>query len=505
MSPPPAVVIGVDIGTTSTKVAAYDASGQRRAEGESGYPLDEPQPGYAVQDPGTVLDAVTAVLRQVVGTVRRLGLPIAGVAFSSAMHSLLAVDQQGRPLTPSITWADLRAVEQAERLRQEPLGRDLHRHTGTPIHPMSPLCKLIWFRETQPDVLQAAQRWLGIKDYVVAQLTGQWVMDRSIASSTGLYDLREATWYAPALTQAGIGAGQLPTVVPTEHQINLTDTASAELGLVGVPLIVGAGDGPLANLGAGAIRPGVAACSIGTSGAIRVMVEDPGIDPQGRVFCYQLTEGLWAVGGAISNGGAVLDWAGKALASDLDANDKEQLIALAAQAPPGSDGLLMLPYLMSERAPHWSALARGVYIGLNRGHRRPHLIRAALEGVCQQLALVLEAVREAGYQVREIRATGGFLRGHILRSLLTDVLGVDVSFTAATEGSAFGAALLGMRALGLIDSLELAADLVPVVETIHPNGEHAALYRRQRAVFDALFDTLTPAFQALHQQPGTDT
>lgn len=500
-----AVVIGVDIGTTSTKVAAYDTFGQRRAEGESGYPLDEPQPGYAVQDPGKVLEAVLGVLRQVVGTVRRLGLPIAGVAFSSAMHSLLAIDEDGHPITASITWADLRAVEQAERLRQLPLGRDLHRHTGTPIHPMSPLCKLIWFHEAQPDVAGAARLWVGIKEYVVAQLTDQWVMDRSIASSTGLFDLQEATWYAPALTEAGIGAGQLPTVVPTEHQLGLADTVAADLNLVGVPLIVGAGDGPLANLGAGAIRPGVAACSIGTSGAIRVMVEDPGIDPQGRVFCYQLTEGLWAVGGAISNGGAVLDWAGKALAPDLDADDKDQLIALAAQAPPGSDGLLMLPYLMSERAPHWSALARGAYIGLNRGHRRPHLIRAALEGVCQQLALVLEAVRDAGYQVREIRATGGFLRQHLMRSLLTDVLGADVSFTAATEGSAFGAALLGMRSLGLTDSLELGADLVPVIETIHPNAQHAALYRRQRVVFDGLFDTLAPAFEALHQHPSTET
>jgi gluconokinase len=217
------------------------------------------------------------------------------------------------------------------------------------------------------------------------------------------------------------------------------------------------------------------------------------------VFCYELTEGRWAVGGAISNGGSILDWVGKALAPDVAATDKDHLIALAAEAPAGSDGLLMLPYLMSERAPHWSALARGVYVGLTRAHERPHLIRAAMEGVCQQLALVLEAVQDAGYQVREIRATGGFLRDHMVRTMFTDVLGSDVSFTAATDGSAFGAALLGMRALGLIESLEVAAELVPIEETLHPNVESAAIYRQQRAVFDGLFDTMEPAFRALYK------
>jgi gluconokinase len=158
----------------------------------------------------------------------------------------------------------------------------------------------------------------------------------------------------------------------------------------------------------------------------------------------------------------------------------------------------MLPYLISERAPHWSPIARGAYIGLTRAHRRPHLIRAAMEGVCQQLALVLEAVRQSGYQIGEIRATGGFLRDHFARGLLTDVFGSDVSFTAATDGSAFGAALLGMRALGLIETLDVAADLVPIVETLRPDPDHAAVYRRQRSVFDGLFETLAPTFRTLY-------
>jgi gluconokinase len=492
------VVVGIDIGTTSTKVAAYDTSGRRRCEAEAGYPLAEPEPGYAVQDPGAVLDAVLGSLGNVVAATRDAGIAIAGVSFSSAMHSLIALDGAGVALTPSITWADIRATDQAERLRALTLGADLHHRTGTPVHPMSPLTKLIWFRETEPALFSSAARWVGIKEYVMSHLTGENVVDRSIASATGLMDLASLAWWPPALELAGVRADQLPSIVATTELLAFRPAMAAQLGVQGVPVVVGAGDGPLANLGVGAVRPGVAACSLGTSGAVRVVVENPGVDPLGRVFCYALTDERWAVGGAISNGGVVLEWARQALAPEVARGQEGSLVALAAQAPPGSDGLLMLPYLLSERAPHWSALARGAYIGLTRAHRRPHLVRAALEGVCQQIALVLEAVRAAGNEIREIRATGGFLRDPFTRELLTDVVGREIGFTAATEGSAFGAALLGMQALGLIETIEMAADLVPVEEIRSPNGSTAAFYRRDRAIFDGLYDKLEPAFRALH-------
>lgn len=495
------VVVGVDIGTTATKVVAYDVAGGRRGEATAGYPLDEPLAGEAVQDPSRVLAAVLRALGDVAAQATREGAVIRGLSFSSAMHSLIALDPAGVALTPSITWADLRAVDQAERLRAGPAGMQLHRRTGTPVHPMAPLAKLVWFREREPAVFASAARWLGIKEFVIAHLTGEYVMDLSIASGTGLLDLALRRWWPPALEIAGIDAGRLPPVVPTTQVLSLREPVSADLGLAGVPVVVGAGDGPLANLGVGAIRPGVAGCSIGTSGAIRVTVEAPGVDPGGRVFCYALTEDRWSVGGAVSNGGAVLQWAADALAPDLAGSPPEALIAIAAQADAGSDGLLMLPYLLSERAPHWSALARGAYVGLTRAHRRPQLIRAALEGVCQQLALVLQAVRDAGNEVHEIRGTGGFLRDPFTRQLLADVLGADVSFTTAAEGSAFGAALLGMQDLGLIGSIDVAADLVPVEEQWHPRPWASARYEEQRRLFDTLYQTLAgPGARAGHRR-----
>jgi gluconokinase len=269
-----------------------------------------------------------------------------------------------------------------------------------------------------------------------------------------------------------------------------------------LPLVLGAGDGPLANLGVGAVRPGVAACSVGTSGALRLMVERPVVDQAGRTFCYALTEDRWLVGGAINNGGVVLQWAGDALAPELGEHVEAELLEIAAQAPPGSDALVMLPSLLSERAPHWSAVPRGAYVGLTRAHRREHLVRSALEGVCQQLALVLASLRDAGNEVREIRATGGFARSELWRQMLCDAFGRPVGFPVGHQGSGFGAALLAMEALGLVASIDRAAELIVIDEIRRPEPAAAATYAAMLPIFAALHDALGPAFTQLRDLDG---
>jgi gluconokinase len=491
------IVIGVDIGTTSTKSVAYDQHGRGLSQHAVEYRLDEPAPGYAEQDPDVILAAVIETVRVV---ARQSPGPITALSFSTAMHSLIGLDPDGHPLTASITWADTRAAVQAERLRASTAGLALHRRTGTPIHPMSPLTKLIWFHEQEPKLSERVGHWVGIKDYVLLELCDALVTDHSVASGSGLMDLQTLSWDPPALQLAGITAEQLPELVATTTVLpGLTSAAAQAIGLpANTPVVVGAGDGPLANLGLGAVRPGVAALSIGTSGALRVMVEHPAVDPRGGVFCYALTADRWTVGGAINNGGIVLAWAGDAIAPDIGQHP-ETLIDLAATAQPGSGGLIMLPYLLSERAPHWSSLPRGAYIGLTREHRRPHLLRAALEGVCQQLALVLHSVRAAGNEVRALRATGGFARSPFWRQLLADVLDMEIEFPAGHEGSSFGAALLALQALGIIDSIDVAADLVHITETVRPDPATAAIYRSLQPIHADLYDALAPAFTALRR------
>lgn len=488
------LVIAVDVGTTATKVGAYAPTGALLAGAERGYPLHAPQPGWAEQDPEQILGVVIALVAQV---VREVGAGrVAGLAFSSAMHTLMALDDAGRPMTGLTSWADTRAEQQAERLRSGPEGLALHRRTGTPVHPMSPMVRLAWFAEHAPQLAAQARTWCGIKEYLLLRLCGELVIDHSLASASGLMELETLAWDAEALAVAGVGAEQLPRLVPTTHVLGVTDDAAAHLGVrAGTPVVVGGGDGPLANLGVGAVRPGMAALSLGTSGALRVVVDRPAVDPEGRVFCYALAPGLWVVGGAVTNGGLVMRWALEALAPDLGPGQERELLAEAARAPAGSGGLLMLPYLLSERAPQWSSLARGAYVGLTRDHGREHLVRAALEGVCLQLSLVLDSMRAAGLVVEQVRATGGVMRSELWRQLLADTLAMPIDLTDEGQGSGYGAAVLGMLALGLVDSIEAAS--AAVLSTVEPDQANVEIYARLRPVFRGLTEALTPSFAAL--------
>jgi gluconokinase len=495
------VVIGVDVGTTSTKAIAFTVAGEAVAGGHRGYALTSRHPGYAEQDPDEVVAAATAATAEAVSAAVAAGYRVAGLSFSAAMHSVIGLDASGRPITPVVTWADRRAAEQARRLRTGPRGLALHRRTGTPVHPMSPVVKLRWFLDEQPGVALQVRHWVGIKDYLLYRLTGELVVDHSMASAMGMFHLEHGGWDPEALAYAGVTEAKLPELVPTTAVLRLRHGG---LGLSdGTPLVVGGGDGPLANLGVGAIRPGAVACSIGTSGALRVASDRPMVDARGRVFCYVLAPGRWIVGGAVNNGGHVLEWLGDAVAPGLDPS---AVLAEAARADAGCGGLLFLPYLLGERAPHWSGDPRAVYLGLTREHRRHHLLRAGLEGVCLQLAVVLTALGEAGVDVREIRATGGFSRSPLWRRILAGTFGRPVGFAASPEGSSLGAALLGATALGLLDDLDRAAELVRVTEVTQPDPVDAEVYAALLPIFDSVFEALTPAFDALarvHVVPPT--
>lgn len=500
------VVIGLDTGTTSTKAVAAGVGGEVRAMTSVGYPLLVPGSGRAELDPVRMCEAALEALRDVAGQVHERGDTVLGICLSAAMHGLVPLDAEGRALAPLITWADGRAAAQSNALAADGRARPLQARTGTPVHPMSPLVKLAWWRTEDAGLLRAATRWGGVKDLMVTTLCGPGQpLDLSCAGATGLYDIHARRWDPEALDIAGIGPGQLAEVVPTTHRLApLLPGVAAATGLPeSTPVIIGAADGPLANLGLGAVAPGVAAVSIGTSGALRTIVDAPRIDDAGRLFCFALTEDHWVVGGAVNNGGSVIRWAAQAFAAgdgpaphgeaadELDAN----LLAEAAHVPAGSDGLLCLPYLLGERAPWWKAGLRGAYIGLRREHGRAHLVRAAVEGVCQQLALVRDGLTAAGVQLVEVRATGGAVESPLWLSTLAATLDQPVRTSASPEGTAVGACLLGLHALGALPDLAAAADLVRAGEPVRPDPAAAQFYRRLRPLVErsalAIVDVLT--------------
>ncbi|SDS16229.1 gluconokinase [Actinoplanes derwentensis] len=502
------VVIGIDTGTTSTKGIAAGPAGEIRALTSVHYPLAVPGPGRAELDPVRITDAARKVLADVTATCRENGDRVIAVSLSSFLHALLPMDAAGQPLGPVVTWADNRSAGECERIVADGDARQLQARTGTPVHPMSPLTKLAWWAQEDPAALRDTPRWGGVKELVVAALTGgPFLVDLSVASGTGLYDIHSRRWDQDALTIAGVRPEQLAEVVPTTQALTLSPQVAAAAGLPPeTPLIIGAADGPLANLGVGAVSPGVGAVSLGTSGALRTVVGAPTSDNAGRLFCYALTEDRWVIGGAVNNAGSVVRWAGQALdpgtagssrgSGGEDDDDRDaRLLDEAAGIVAGSEGLLCLPYLLGERAPWWRPGMRGAYLGLRREHGRPHLVRAAVEGVCQQLALVRDSFDAEGNPLTEIRATGGAAASRLWITVLASALDLPVTVADVPEGTALGACLLARHALGELPDLDQAAALVPTGTPTRPDPADAALYRRLRPLVEksalAVLDVVT--------------
>jgi gluconokinase len=495
-------IAGVDIGTSSAKALVVDPDGRIVASASRDYPLYRSVERQAEQDADQVLEAVMQSLRTAVRNARRADFLVGAISVSAAMHSLIAIDFEGRPMTSSITWADNRAADQAARLRSSKEGRAIYQRTGTPLHAMSPLAKLLWFRDEEPELFGAVDRWVSIKEFVLLGMTGELVVDHSIASASGLFSLRALDWDQEVLDLIGITPTMLPELVPTTHVVErlLPDAASYLRLPRKCPVVVGASDGALANIGVGAVRPGALVCSIGTSGAVRATTDRPSTDDAGRLFCYVLGEGRWIVGGPINNGGSALTWARAALFPELaDADDAFAVLDDAAAAvPAGAGGLVFLPYLLGERAPQWDPAARAVFFGLSSHHERSHMLRAVLEGVAMQLNSVLTLVEETmATGVEDVRATGGFARMSSWRRILASVFGRGIRFPSSHESSAWGAAALGMLALNRIESLDWVEDHVEFEETCDPDPTDAATYARMSDLFGALYGRLKPAFEEL--------
>jgi gluconokinase len=474
------VVVGLDVGTTAVKAAAFADDGSWRHT----VVRDRPAAG-AEQDPGAVRDAALGALAECAASCA--GHQVLAVSVSTAMHGLIALDAAMRPLTPLLTWADDRAAEQAWRLREDGRAGELHRVTGTPVHPMTPLAKLLWFRERDQRVWAAARRWGGLKEWVLWQLTGAFVTEISSASGTGLLDLAARDWSPAALALTGIGPDLLPPVLATTAILELSAAAARATGLpAGTPVVTGAADGPLGNLGTAATAPGVAGLSLGTSGAARTVVPGPYADPEGRLFCYALTGTSWVVGGALGNGGSVVRWAGDVLAPGESGPDRDiGILRLAGTVPAGSDGLVMRPYLLPERAPLWTPQLRGAYLGLTHRHTRAHLARAAVEGVALGLARIVEDLERIA-PVTSVRLTGGAFRAPLWRRVVAAALDRPAVLVSGAEGSALGAAALGLHAVGgtatpeeavaRLDPASTEGEPVPVAEA------EAEVYRAMRRV-----------------------
>jgi gluconokinase len=473
-------MIGVDIGTSSTKVIAYSNKGKILTLARRSYPLLQPEPGYAEQDPETLYTAVTESISEVCKQLEGQA-DIAGFSFSSAMHSFLALDKDNNPITNIITWADTRSSGEAERLGMHADAKLLYESTGVPMHPMTPLTKICWLQHNMPLLAGKTTMYSGIKEYILFRLMGVHLIDHSIASATGMFNIHTLKWYKPALEMAGITENQLPQIVGTTQALYSLDPAlQKKWGLSrNTPFFTGASDGCLANLGTGAVETGDLAVTVGTSGAVRMAAASALPDKMGRTFNYVLTPSLYIAGGPVNNGGIILKWftenfLNKSFSGEADFNS---FLDEAAKAPAGSAGLICLPYFMGERAPVWNARLTGVFSGVQLQHRREHMMRAIVEGISFSLRQIAEILTESQGAYTRIFASGGFVHSASWMQWLADIFNRPVHISQTEDASAIGAAMLGWLALGEIDHIAQTKQWIEIQQTYQPDPAAHELYR----------------------------
>jgi gluconokinase len=427
---------------------------------------------------------------------------VRSICFLASMHSVLAIDNHGVPLGNVITWADNRGKKEANELKKSALGKLLYDVTGTPIHPMSPLVKIAWFKNNDKERFAKTFKFLSVKSYIIQQLTGEYVIDYSLASATGLLNIHSMTWESKALDFAGIDSARLPHLTSVfSSPGKLRREYQTSLGLPSdTQIMIGSSDGCMATLGAGIWREDKATVTIEDSGAVRVVGKQVLKDDKQRFFNYLIKENCYVSGGPTNNGGVIFEWFAKQFGDSNAPFDTEQimegLVREAYNIQAGSEGLLFLPYLLGERAPLWNASARGSYFGINIKHERPHFIRATIEGILFEIYSIGKILEEHR-TISSLSVNGSFATIPFCSQLLADIFNKPVHTVMNFSSAARGAFLLNAIDMGIYTDLEAAAGSTPFLDTIHPRQNDHAVYSRYFQIFERLSTKLEDEFEAI--------
>ena len=508
-------LLGIDIGTTGTKVLLVDERGEVIAGVVNTYPLSSPHPDWMEQDPAYWWQAAREGTRQVISASSVNPREIAGVGLTGQYHGAVLVDNRGQALRPCILWCDQRTAQQSEGIR-EIVGREkLLEITGSAGFPYFTACKILWVRENEPSVYEKLYKLLLPKDYVRFKLTGTFVTDVTDASGTLLLDSRRRKWSGEMLQYLQLIPDILPECLESADVSGyVTEQAAQMTGLAkGIPVIAGAGDQAAQAVGNGIIEEGLIICTLGTSGVIFASTDTLCQDPQGRVdsFCHAVP-GKWHVMGVVQSAGGSLRWFRDSLCqyeseqAGRTGKDVYQILAqMAGQVGIGSEDLIFLPYLNGERHPYCDPLARGVFFGLSLRHTKSHLIRSVMEGVAYGLRDSLEVMKELELPIREVRLSGGGSRSQLWRQILSGVNNTDIVTMNSTEGAAFGAAILAGVGSGIYkDIQEACSEMVRPIDAIHPENKAVALYNAYYGIYRSLYPLLKRKFLELSRvtHPG---
>ncbi|MBC7249789.1 MAG: xylulokinase [Anaerolineae bacterium] len=490
--------VGIDASTTATKALLMSADGEVLGVASSEYSYETPRPMWTEQHPDLWWQATVESIRRVLAESGVSPSEVKGVGLTGQMHGLVLLDDDGQVLRPAILWNDQRTGAECDEIRQR-LGKErLIQITGNDALTGFTAPKILWVKNNEPQIFERVRHILLPKDYVRYKLTGEYATDKAGGAGTLLFDLEKRDWSKAVLEALEIDPAWLPpTFEGTAVTGYISPQAAEATGLVaGTPVVGGGGDQSAQAVGVGAVEPGIVALTLGTSGVVFASTNEPFIEPEGRLhaFCHAVP-GRWHLMGVMLSAGGSLRWYRDTLAPGVDF---DTLLAPVAEVPPGSEGLLYLPYLTGERTPYPDPLARGAFVGLTVRHTRAHLTRAVLEGVAFGLRDSFELMKEVGLaDITQVRVSGGGARSPLWRQIMADVLGVELVTVNTTEGAAYGAAVLAATGVGAFSDVDSACAAIIRLTGRTAPGPARAAYQQLYPLYRDLYPALRPSFNAI--------
>lgn len=495
-------VVGIDIGTTATKGIICHRNGSIVAEEELPATLRSPQPGWAEEDPEEWWINVIGVIRRCLERAQLAPEAIAAVGVSGMVPTLILVDREGKVIRPSIQQNDARSHEEIEHFKSRTDAVDILQRTGSAITQQSIGPKLLWLRRHEPESMARAARVMGSYDYIVYRLTGEFSIERNWALESGLFDLHREDWDDQLLELSTISRTWLGKVHwPSDVVGTVTREAAQATGLKeGTPVVAGSADHIASAFSSGLKEQGDLLVKLGGAGDILYCVDHLTVDP--RLFLdYHVIPGKFLLNGCMAASGSIIKWFRHQLAHH---QDYAELDAEAALVPPGSEGLILLPYFLGEKTPIFDPLARGVLFGLTLTHTRAHIYRAILEGISYGFYHHLQVLSERGLHVKRTRISNGGARSVLWRQITADVLGLSLELIAHHPGSSLGAAFVAGMGVGIFQNWGEIERYITIQAVVEPRPEYQERYRHLFAIYRQIYENLKEQFLKLSYIKGGD-
>lgn len=493
--------LGIDLGTSAVKIILVEENGNVIGSTSKEYPVYYPQPGWSEQNPEDWWNATKDGIRELIIKTGVKNDDIKGIGLSGQMHGLVLLDENNNVLLPAILWNDQRTQEECDYITQK-LGKErLTKYTGNKALTGFTAPKILWVRKHRPDVYKKIHHILLPKDYIRFKLTNEYATDVSDASGTLLFDVENRKWSKDMLDALDIPYNWMPKCYESTEVTGYVTKDVADLtGLKeGTIVVGGGGDQASGAVGTGTVKSGIVSVALGTSGVVFASQDKYVVDGENRLHSFCHANGKWHVMGVMLSAAACLKWwIDNIINFNGSSITYEKLLEEAGKVTPASGGLIFLPYLMGERTPYSAPYARGSFIGLNMTHNRGHITRAILEGVAFGLRDSLEIIKELNIPVNEVRVSGGGAKSVLWRQVLADIFGVRVDMVNATEGPAFGAAIMAAVGYGIFKDVEEACStLIKVTDSVYPIEENKEKYDETYAIYKDLYYLLKDVFKRI--------